>query len=476
MGCALNRPLREDEGYIAGQRMRLCLPRQLCFWLLLLGCSLAICTAAADPDLDSVIRRELPSLLSIYKSLHAAPELSRHETNTASLAARELASAGCTVTTNLGKFSRPEWKGHGVVGVLQNGTGPVVLVRSELDALPVEEKTGLSYASKVKTKNEDGQEVGVMHACGHDLHLTAMLGLARVLAARRDSWRGTVVLVAEPGEETLDGARALIADGLYERFPKPNYILAIHGIGDLEAGKVGVIPGPAMSTSQVVEIILRGKGGHASRPHEAKDPIVLAAQVILAIQTIVSREMVPGEPGVITVGAIQGGTKANVIPDQVRLLVSVRASSDELRLRQITAIDRIVRGLARAAGIPDESTPLIRPSDIEFTPATYNDPALNERLAEAFSRTLGIDNVVRLKQRPGADTISNYALVEGRTVPAALIFLGVSDPVSIENSRRGFPVAATHSPRYAPLAEPSLRTAIRALSAALTELLPNNKK
>src|SRR6516162_9339529 len=243
--------------------------------------------AASGRSLSDCVEQVLPSALDTYKAIHAAPELSHYEEKTAALVAKELKVVGCDVLTGIGKFTRPEWKGHGVAGVIRNGDGPIVLIRAELDALPITEQTGLPYASNVQVTTDRGTKTGVMHACGHDLHLAAMLGTARLLAAQKDQWRGTVVFVAQPAEETLDGVKAMLADGLFNKVPRPNYCLALHCIGDLATGEVGITPGPALASVQTLEITVRGKGGHGSRPHEAKDPIVVAAQIILALQTIV---------------------------------------------------------------------------------------------------------------------------------------------------------------------------------------------
>ncbi|MEJ7619097.1 MAG: amidohydrolase [Pyrinomonadaceae bacterium] len=330
-----------------------------------------------------MIDRDLASLVATYKMLHASPELSHYEEKTSAFVAKELRTLGYTVTERIGKYKRPEWIGYGVVGVLKNGAGPTVLVRADLDALPVEEKTGLSYASKVRVKNEAGQEVGVMHACGHDVHITALVGAAKMLAQLKDEWRGTLILVGQPAEETIDGARAMLDDGLYDKFPKPDYAIALHDHGLIAAGKVGQTPGFALASSTSVDITVRGVGGHGSTPEFAKDPIVVAAQIILALQTIVSRENSPLDPAVVTVGTIHGGTKRNIIPEEVTLQLTVRAYKEEVRLKLLASIERIAKGTALAAGIPPELAPIVKVSETE-SPATYNNPAPTERLSVAF--------------------------------------------------------------------------------------------
>ena len=312
-------------------------------------------------DLDSLLDREMPSLLSTYKALHAAPELSYHEEKTSAFVAGQLRTLGYTVTERFGKYpDHPDWVSYGVVGILKNGHGPTVYIRTELDALPVEEMTGLPYASKVRTKDDAGREVGVMHACGHDIHITSFLGTAKMLVELKDQWRGTLVMLAQPAEEAIDGAKAMVDDGLYTRFPRPDYVLALHDTPYVEAGKVGYTPGYAMASSTSVEVTLRGIGGHGSAPQVAKDPIVEAAQFILAIQTIVSREDSPFDPAVVTVGSIHGGTRPNIIPDEVHLQLTIRTYKEEVRQHILAALERMAQGIAAADGIPASRAPHCR--------------------------------------------------------------------------------------------------------------------
>ncbi len=310
-------------------------------------------SASAQESLNTMIDRELPNLLATYKMLHAAPELSHHEAKTGAFLAKELKSLGCEVTDHVGKYENPKLTAYGVVGVLRNGDGPTVLVRTELDALPVEEKTGLPYASKVKAINDAGKEVCVMHACGHDIHITSLLGTAKMLAQLKGQWRGTLVFIGQPAEETVDGARAMLRDGLYTRFPKPDYALAQHDWSNLEAGKVGTCPDYTMASATSVEVTIRGLGGHGSAPETTKDPVVVAAQFILALQTIVSRENSPQDPAVVTVGSIHGGTRPNIIPDEVELQLTVRAYKEDVRQKILASIERIAKATALAAGIPE---------------------------------------------------------------------------------------------------------------------------
>src|SRR5436190_11233724 len=330
-----------------------------------------VVSVRAQQSLDAMIDREIGSLVSTYKMLHAAPELSHYEIKTSAFFASQLRALGYTVTENVGKYAQPNWKGYGVVAMMKNGDGPTVLVRTDLDALPVEEKTGLPYASTVKTKNDAGQDVSVMHACGHDVHITNLIGTATMLARLKDEWHGTLILIGQPAEETIDGAKAMLADGLYSRIPKPDFVIALHDSAELEAGKVAYVPGFALANSTSVEITIRGLGGHGSKPEATKDPIVVAAQVILALQTIVSRENSPLDPAVVTVGSIHGGAKSNIIPDEVKMLLTVRSYKEEVRLHILASIERITKNIAAAAGIPDDRAPIVKASETEMTPALY---------------------------------------------------------------------------------------------------------
>jgi amidohydrolase len=435
----------------------------------LLACVFAT-TASAQPSLDALIDGEIGSLVATYKRLHAAPELSHYEEKTAAFFAGQLRALGYTVTEHVGKFDRPEWVGHGVVAVMKNGDGPSVLARTDLDALPIEEKTGLAYASKVKTRNEAGQEVGVMHACGHDIHITTMLGVARMMATLKDQWHGTLVLIGQPAEETIDGARAMLKDGLYARFPRPAYALALHDNPEFAAGQVACVPGYALASANSVDIKIRGVGGHGSRPEAAKDPVVLAAEVVMALQTIVSRENSPLDPAVITVGSIHGGTRYNIIPDEVNLQLTVRAFKEEVRQKLLAAIERVTKGLALAAGVPGDRAPIVKVSETEATPATYNDPALTERLAAAFVKALGQENVSQAAPIMGSEDFGLFSLEH--QIPATMFWLGASDPVKLRESRdSGRPMPSLHSALFAPVPEPTLRTGVKAMTTAVLELM-----
>ena len=430
-----------------------------------------LCTPAfAQQSLDALIDRDIAALLTTYKSLHAAPELSHYEEKTATFLAAQLRAIGFTVTERVGKYERPEWTGYGVVAVMKNGAGPIVLLRTELDALPVDEKTGLPYASKVKMKNDAGQEVSVMHACGHDIHITNMIGTAKMLSELKNQWQGTLVILGQPAEEVVDGARSVLRDGLYERFPKPDYVIALHDSADLEAGKVGYTPGYAMASATSVDIKIRGLGGHGARPEATKDPIVVAAQVILALQTIVSREDSPLDPVVVTVGSVHGGTKHNIIPDEVDLQLTVRAYKEEVRKRVLASIERITKGIAMAAGIPEDRAPIVKFSESQFTTALYNDPQLTERLATTFAKALGQDNVVKLEPVMMSEDFGTLSL--DQKIPAVQFTLGAVDPAKVKLSKEtGTSLPSLHSALFAPLPEPALRIGIKAMTSAVLDLM-----
>ena len=423
---------------------------------------------AQQNSLDALIERDIASLLSTYKALHAAPELSHREEKTSAFVAGELRKLGFTVTERIGKFQNAEWTGYGIVGVLKNGPGPTVLVRTELDALPVEEKTGVPYSSQVKSKNDAGIEVSVMHACGHDIHMTSFLGTAKLLTELKDKWSGTLVMLGQPAEETGDGANAMLRDDLYTRFPKPDFAIALHDKPELETGKVGYTPGYAMASATSIDIKIRGIGGHGSAPETTKDPIVTAAQVVMALQTIVSRENSPLDPAVVTVGSIHGGTRYNIIPDEVNLQLTVRTYKPEVRQRILASIERIVKGVALTSGIPEDRAPTVKVS--EGTGSTYNDPQLLERLAVAFKQALGDENVVKVPPIMASEDFGYFSL--DQKIPTTIFWLGASDPAKVKQSRdSGVALPGLHSALFAPVPEPTLRTGVKAMTSAVLELM-----
>jgi hippurate hydrolase len=438
---------------------------------LLLG---AICVAlfasvnAQQLSLDAMIDRDIASWLTTYRNLHAAPELSHREEKTSAFVAGELRKLGFTITEHIGKYQNSQWSGYGVVAVLKNGPGPTVLVRTELDALPVEEKTGLAYASQVKTKNDAGLDVSVMHACGHDIHMTSFLGTAKMLTELKDRWSGTLIMLGQPAEETGDGANAMLRDNLYANFPKPDFAIALHDKPELETGKVGYTPGYAMASATSIDIKILGVGGHGSAPELTKDPIVVAAQVVMALQTIVSRENSPLDPAVVTVGSIHGGTRYNIIPDEVNLQLTVRTYKEDVRKRILASIERIVKGVALTAGIPADRAPTVKVS--EGTGSTYNDPQLIERLVGSFKRALGDENVVQMPPMMASEDFGYFGM--DHTIPATIFWLGASDPAKVKASREsGVPLPGLHSALFAPVPEPTLRTGVKAMTSAVLDLM-----
>ncbi|HXI74955.1 MAG TPA: amidohydrolase [Pyrinomonadaceae bacterium] len=424
----------------------------------------------AQQSLDAMIDREIAQLVSTYKMLHAAPELSHYEDKTSAFLATQLRSFGYTVTEHVGKYDRPQFSGFGVVAVLKNGDGPTVLVRADIDALPVEEKNNVPYASKVKTKNEAGQEVSVMHACGHDVHITNLIGVAKILAALKDRWHGTLILIGQPAEETVDGAKAMLADGLYTRFPKPDFTIGLHDSADAEAGKVLYAPGYAMASSTSVDLIIRGLGGHGSKPEATKDPIVIASQTILALQTIISRENSPLDPAVVTIGSIHGGTKRNIIPDEVVLQLTIRTYKEEVRQHILASIERIAKGVAMAAGVPEDRAPILKVIESENAPSLYNDPQLTERLAAAIGKAIGPDNMIKSPPLMASEDFGHLSL--DHQIPSFYFWLGAMAPERIAESRKsGKPLPSLHSSLFEPLPEPTLRTGVKAMTTAVLELM-----
>jgi hippurate hydrolase len=443
--------------------------KKLTFLALL--CAIFVATPArAQQSIDSMLDSEIAQLVSTYKMLHAAPELSHHEEKTSTFFAAQLRALGFTVTERVGKYERADLVGYGVVAVMKNGAGPTVWVRTDLDALPVEERTGLPYASTVKTKNDAGQDVSVMHACGHDIHITNMIGTAKMLAALKDQWHGTLVILGQPAEETVTGARAVLADGLYSRFPKPDFLLALHDSADVEAGKITFAPGYAMASSTSVDLVIRGLGGHGSKPEATKDPVVIAAQTILALQTIVSRENSPLDPAVVTIGSIHGGTKRNIIPDEVVLQLTIRTYKEEVRQRILTSIERIAKGIAAAAGVPDDRAPILTVIESEGAPSLYNDPQLTERITSAIGRAIGADNVIKSPPLMASEDFGRLSL--DHQIPSVMFWLGAIEPSRVAASRKsGKPLPSLHSSLFEPLPEPTLRTGIKAMTTAVLELM-----
>lgn len=398
----------------------------------------------------------LEQLITLYRHFHSHPELSMREQETGERLAKELAATGAKVTTNVG--------GHGVVAVVENGPGKTLLIRTDLDALPVTERTELVYASTVKVKGEGGLETGVMHACGHDIHITSLVGVARYLTANKDRWSGTVVFIGQPAEERGEGAKAMLDDGLFKRFPRPDFALALHVDAALATGKVGYRAGYTLANVDSVDIIVRGKGGHGAFPHATIDPIVEAARLILDLQTLVSREMKPTEPAVVTVAAIHGGAKHNVIADSCHLQLTVRSFGDEVRQKLLDGIRRKAKASALSSGAPEPTVEVT-----EGTPAMYNDDKLVERVVPILRKTLGDDKVVASEASMGGEDFSRYGLAG---VPIFMFRLGAVDQARLDRYRQLKQIPPSlHSPLFYPDAEPTLATGVTAMSSAALDLL-----
>lgn len=402
---------------------------------------------------------ELDRLEQLYVYLHRSPELSFHEAETAGKLISELRPLGFEITSPIG--------GTGFAAMLKNGDGPTVLIRTDLDALPVREQTGREYASTVKTTNDAGAEVSVMHACGHDVHMATFVGVARALADVKDQWKGTLLLIGQPAEERGAGARAMLADGLFARTAEPDYALALHSSPELPTGQIGYTSGFALANVDSVDITIRGVGGHGAYPQATKDPVVIAAYVITALQTIVSRETNPLDSVVVTVGSIHGGTKHNIIGDEVKLQLTVRSYQDDIRRRTLDSISRITLQTARALGVPADREPVVSVAEEEYTPSVYNDPQLIDRLVPVWNQAFGPENVVETPPVMAGEDFSRY----GRTdadIPAAIFWLGTVDP---ERAQSGEPLPSLHSPFFKPEPREAIRTGVRAMTAAALELL-----
>jgi len=428
---------------------------KLTHWFLPVVLTAVAWAQTSSPNAE--VQTVYPEAHALYLDLHQNPELSSHETQTAEKLASHLRNLGYTVTEHAG--------GTGVVAILKNGAGSTVMLRTELDALPVEEKTGLPYASKVHTKDDSGREVGVMHACGHDVHMASLVGTAAVLAHSKNTWHGTLILIGQPAEETISGAKRMIEDGLMTRFPKPDVAVALHVGNELPAGQVGLGPGYRFSNADSLRITIFGKGGHGSMPNSTIDPIVIAARVVVTLQTIVAREVKPGEVAVVTVGYIQAGTKNNIIPDHAELGLTVRSYKPDVRKQVLAAIERITKAEANAAGATQE--PKIE--HYEATDAVYNDPALAQRLQGVLESALGKTNVV--VEDPGMAS-EDFSFFTAQGVPSFYFSLGGADPAKYAEAKAaGTHLPSNHSPLFAPDADPALRTGIAAEVAVLRNLL-----
>ncbi len=426
-------------------------------------CLLAYQSCVFSTDLSADIETDYNYLDSLFKHFHSNPELSFVEYKTSARLAEELRRAGAVVTEQVG--------GTGVVGILENGPGPTVLVRADMDALPLEEKSGLAYASRVTQTDIDGKKFPVMHACGHDVNMTSLVGFARQIQKRRDDWSGTLVLIGQPAEERLGGARKMIEDGLYERFPRPDYALALHVASLMEAGKLRLEPGITYSSSDSIDIIVPGVGAHGAAPQLGKDPVVIASQIVMALQTIVAREVSPFDPAVVTVGSFHSGTKHNIISDQAKLQLTVRSNDAEVRDKLLAAIKRIAENIGRVAGLPEDNLPLVTPP-LASTPPTMNDPVLVKRLSGVFEQSFGEDVMVR---RPrigmGAEDFAYFLNVDPPVPGAYFSVGGTTREAFLEAQEKGERIAGHHSPLFKIHPKSSITRGVHAMTVAVLELM-----
>jgi amidohydrolase len=400
-------------------------------------------------------------LTTLYTHFHTHPELSFMEVETARTMAESFRQAGFTVTEKVG--------GTGVVGVYRNGAGPTLLIRADMDALPVKEATGLAYASTVTGKDREGNLMPVMHACGHDIHMTVLIGAARQLIALKNQWHGTLVVIAQPAEERTGGAKQMLAEGLYTRFPKPTNLLALHVNADLSAGSVGTVTGFALANVDSVDIVVRGVGGHGAYPHKTKDPIVIGSEIVMALQTLVSREVDPQDAAVVTVGVFNGGTKRNIIPDEVKLSLTIRSYEEATRQKLLDGIKRIAEAQARSAGLPPELYPVVTMGD-DPTPATYNTAKQTDSIAAAFVRKFGAVHVIKTKPVMGGEDFSFFWLAD-KSIESTMFWLGAVKQSTYDAAQKsGAGLPSLHSAKFAPDPEPTIKTGVEAMTVAALDI------
>lgn len=426
--------------------------------------ALALTMPAAAQSLGDQVQQQMPSLMTIYKDLHANPELSFMEVRSAGILATEARKLGFDVTEKVG--------GTGVVAVMKNGPGPVVLVRADMDGLPVTEQTGLPGASKVRVTTKEGVETGVMHACGHDTHMTSWIGTARLMAANKDKWSGTLVMIGQPAEERGAGARMMLEDGLYTRFPKPQYALAFHDAAQFPAGAIGYTPGYALANVDSVDILVKGVGGHGAYPQATKDPIVLASRIVTALQTLVSREISPLDSAVVTVGSFHAGAKHNIIPDEARLQLTVRSYTDDVRNHLLDGIARVAKGEAIAAGLPDDKLPVVSVEKDEFTPSTFNTPDFTEDMAAFLTTRFGDKRVIKMPPVMGGEDFGRFSR-DDKDIKSLIIWVGGVPQAELDAAKKeGRTLPSLHSPFWAPDAPAVISTATEALTSMAMKLMP----
>ena len=437
---------------------------------LLLGAAVTapLAPAGAQPshppaELGQAVARDMPDLMTLYRDLHANPELSMQETRSAGLLAAEARRLGFTVTEHVG--------GTGVVAVMENGAGPVLMLRADMDALPVEEQTGLPFSSHARGATREGLATAIMHACGHDTHMATWVGVARRMAALRGQWHGTLVMVAQPGEETSQGAKAMLEDGLFTRFPRPTHAIAFHDSATLPAGTIGYSDGPALANVDSVDMLVRGVGGHGAAPNTTRDPIVLAARIVTSLQTLVSRELDPLDSAVVTVGSFQAGTKHNIIPSEARLLITVRSYTPEIRRQLLDGIARIARGEAIAAGVPEDRMPEVTVREAEATPATINTHDLTEQTMTRFRSHFGTARVQQTRPVMAGEDFGRFRLASPG-LESLIFWVGGVPQARWDAARHGGPpLPSLHSPFWAPDAERVIATATEAMTVAALGVL-----
>ncbi|MCF2856622.1 amidohydrolase [Pseudoalteromonas sp. SMS1] len=423
-----------------------------------------LCSAGSvlASNLDQQVTQAMPALEALYLHLHQNPELSLQEQHTGARLAAELKQLGFNVTERVG--------GYGVVGLLKNGKGPTVMIRADTDGLPIIEQTGKPYASKVRVKDANNNTVGVMHGCGHDIHMTSFIGTAEQLVANKDQWQGTLMMVAQPAEEVGAGAKAMLKEGLFSQFAKPDHVLGLHVSAALPAGKVAISPGYALANVDSVDIIVKGQGGHGAYPHTTIDPVVLAARIVLGIQTITSREISPLKPSVITVGSIHGGSKHNIISNEVKLQLTLRSYDRTVRDQQIAALERLTKGIAMSAGLPDALAPVVYVHEAESIPSTYNEPALANRVADSIRQELGETQVVKSDPVMAGEDFGLYGRTAER-VPITIFWLGGVNPEDYQRAQQtGEPLPSLHSSQFAPDYPLAIKTGVRAMTASALDL------
>jgi hippurate hydrolase len=427
--------------------------------------AIAVASPAQADDLRADLQADMPDLMELYRDLHANPELSFEEHETAAKLAKRMKALGFEVTEGVGRT--------GVVSVMQNGEGPTVMLRADMDGLPVVEQTGLPYASTVTATPASGVTTGVMHACGHDTHMAGFIGAAQLLAERKDDWQGTLVMILQPAEELGLGALAMIEDGLYTRFPKPDYALAFHdAAAPAPAGTIGYTPGFALANVDSVDITVKGIGGHGAYPHTTVDPVVLASAIVMKLQTVVSRNSSPLDPAVITVGSFHAGAKHNIISDEAKLQLTVRSYSDESRKLLLDGIRRVARGEAITAGLPENLMPEIAVEDT-YTPSTFNDVDFSNEMAAAFKARFGEERVMEWPPVMGGEDFSQFRRADPENIDSMIFWIsGTPQPMLEALEKDGTPLPSLHSPFWAPDAEKVIATGAEALASAALDLMP----